>query len=254
METSSSYTDVHRILVTYIRAVRSVPADVMARKVQILALHFDLDQIEPQALVRELVSTINVHIEKLGFKIDAVREQQTNSLTYVFVNTRFDEVIQGCTNYSVPELDAIKQLIDEIVNASGYAFNVLYAMAKQRVTTVLKQKTADGVYLLRRLVDDGWLEVTPRDRVLLSSLCIAELRTYLDDKYGVFSAADPLGRLLKCAVCEDLVTMGRKCKGYECHLAFHNKCYGVYERRNENCTNSECGLPISEAITVGPQE
>lgn len=254
METTSSYTDVHRIFVTYIRAVRSVPAHILARKVEILSRHFDLEEKDPQASIRELVSTINVHIEKFGFKIDAVREQSSNSLTYVFVNTRFDEVIQGCTNYTVPELDTIKQLINGIVNAPNYDFSVLYAAAKQRATTVLKQKTADGVYLLKRLVDDGWLEIVTHDRVVLSALCLAELRTYLDDKYGVLSAADPMGKLLKCIICEEFVTVGRKCKGEECHVAFHNKCYGVYERRNEKCVNLECGLLVTEVTVVGPYD
>lgn len=247
-----SYGDVHRVLLTYIRAVRSVSAETMARKIEILATHYPLDVSDPQRALRELISSINVKIEKFGFKIDVIRDQDTHVIHYAFVNTRFDEFIQGCTSYSAPELDTIKQLIDTVINAHNYVFSVLYAMAKQRVTSVLKQKTSDSVILLQRLVDDGWLEITDLDRVVLSPACLAELRKYLDDKYGYFSAADPLGKLLKCFVCGDTVTLGYKCGQDNCYAAFHKKCLNFYLRDHEACPVEPCGTRILDKRVVGP--
>lgn len=243
------YGEIHRILVTYVRAVRTVPADVLTRKAEILGAKFGLET-EPQVLLRDLISTINVNIEKLGFKIDVVRDQDTSVVRYVFVNTRFDEFIQGCTAYTPAELDAIKHLIDSIVESREYAYSVLYAMAKQQTTAVLKQRTSDAVVLLRRLVEDGWFEMTDLDRMVLSLLCLAELRTYLDDKYGVLTDSDAQGKLLRCNVCEELATMGRKCRG--CHVAFHHKCYTVYERGHDQCPNGQCRESIRETVVVGP--
>ena len=248
-----TYGEVHRVLVTYMRAVRTVPAEVLARKAAILARHFELDASDPRKLTHELVSTVNVQIGRLDFHIDAVHDQRTNALQYMFVNARFDEYIQSCTAYSAPELDVIKQLVDSVVCAHRYAYSVLYAMAKQRATAVLKQKTSDAVYLLRRVVDDGWIEVTSLDRVVLSALCLAELRTYLDDKYGFMTAADPLGKLLRCIVCEEIVTVGRKCGDDECYAAFHNKCFGVYLHRHVECPNAGCSISLQDSVVVGPE-
>lgn len=240
------------MLITYVRAVKSVSADAMARKVAILTNHFDLDQTDPAALLRDLISTINVNIERFGFKIDAVRDQANNSVIYVFINTRFDEIIQGCTTYTPAELDTLKQVIDGIVTARNYAFSMLYAMAKQRTTAVLKQKTSDGVNLMQRFVDDGWLEITDLGRVVLSALCLAELRTYLDDKYGFFSDSDLLGKLLRCHVCGDTVTLGCKCDRSECPVAYHKKCLSVFQRNGEECPGNDCSSSILETTVVGP--
>lgn len=246
------YGDVHRVLLTYIRAVKCVSAEAMARKIDILSNHYEFDGTDPQLILRELISAINVKIEKFGFKVEVSRDQETHLIQYLFINTRFDEFIQGCTNYSAPELDTIKQLIDSIINANNYVYSVLYAMAKQRATSVLKQKTSDSVILLQKLVDDGWIEITDLDRVVLSSMCLAELRNYLDDKYGYLSISDSLGKLLKCFVCENIVTLGYKCDSKECCAAYHKKCLGFYERDHEECPIEQCGRKVSELSVVGP--
>lgn len=246
-----SYGDPHRILLTYVRAVKGVPALTMERKIAIMGHHFELEQKDPLKLVRELISAINARIEKFGFKINLVRDQISGELQYVFINTQFDEAIQGCTTYSAPELDAIKQLIEEIVNARDYGFSILYSMAKQRTTAVLKQKTSDSVLLLGRLVDDGWIEVSEQDRVHLSSMCLSELRTFLAETYGFFSAEDSQGKLLKCAVCKDIVTVGTKCSNGACYMTYHDKCFAIYERRHEVCSNADCVRKLDDAVQVG---
>lgn len=247
-----SYGDVHRVLLTYIRAVKNVSAEAMARKLDILAHHYDLDVSDLPKVLRELISAINVKIEKFGFKIDVIRDQDTHSIQYAFVNTRFDEFIQGCTTYSAPELDTLKQLIDTIITAKNYVYSVLYAMAKQRTTSVLKQKTGDSVILLERLVDDGWLEITDLDRVVLSPMCLAELGDFLSRKYGYITAEDILGKLLKCIVCESVVTLGYRCERKDCHVAYHKKCLNFYRRNHDECSAAGCGRKVLDTQTVGP--
>lgn len=225
-------TEAHRVLLTYIRALKAVPVAEATRKFALLAERFALDAPE----LAEYISTINISLERFGFKIDTVRDQALDALTYVFVNTRFDDVIQGCTPYTPPELDAVKQLVDNIVNAHDFAFCVPYGNAKQHVAAVLKVRAADADYFLRRLIDDGWIELSLLGRVVLSQISLTELRLYLVDRFGVYSVDDSLGKLLRCTVCRELVTLGQRCG--ECPATFHTRCLAVYSRNNDKCA---CG-------------
>lgn len=235
--------EAHRVLLTYLRATKCVPVATVAAKFPLLAENGD------ENLLRQYISTINVNLERFGFKIDTVRDQRSDTLQYVFINTRFDDVIQACTPYLPPELDAVKQLVDNIVNSHDFAFSLPYGNAKQHTASVLKQRASDAELLLRRLVDDGWLAVSDRSRVLLSETALAELRIYLVDRFGVFSADDALGKLLLCVVCSSLVTTGTKCVQAECSAAFHSKCFTVYSRNHELC---QCGEALEQRAVGEP--
>ncbi|GEQ67300.1 hypothetical protein JCM33374_g964 [Metschnikowia sp. JCM 33374] len=202
-------------------------------------------------VMRDYIAEINVKIARAHFKIDSIRDQETDIQQYVFINTKTDEIIQACTPYTVPELDAIKQLIDHIINAHGYAFGLNYANAKQHVASVLKQKARESDMFIKRLVDDGWINLTNQNRLVLSPTSLAELSTYLKDRFGVFSASDTSGKLLKCLVCSDFVTLGKKCGNKDCYTSFHSKCMGVFSRENQVCPNESCNKPLGEFIDIG---
>lgn len=240
-------TEAHRVLLTYIRARKVVDEDEMQNRMAIIVSKFNLDGT-PETLLREYISSINVGLEKFAFKIETVRDQEARRLQYVFINTRFDDVIQACTPYTPPELDAVKQLIDEVVNASNYGFCMPYGNAKQLVGSVLKQRAGDAGYFLTRLVDDGWIEVTSQNRIVLSPASLAELKVYLSDRFGYLLADDSLGKLLTCHVCGDVVTFGVKCQTRSCPSAFHGKCSEVYLRGNEGCPG---GCDTLELVRVG---
>lgn len=246
----SEYTEAHRLLLTYVRAVRAIQADVLASKFQLMTEEL---QLPNQPVLREYIATINFNLERYGFRIDAARDQASGDLQYVFVNTRFDDVIQNCTPYSPPELDAIKQLVDSIVEETKYAFCVPYGNAKQHIGGVLKQRASDAAFFLTKLIDDGWIEVTSHNRVVLSALALAELKLYLTDRFGVMTADDNLGKLLICQICGDLVTLGSKCPQPDCPSAFHRKCFAVSTRNGGVCPNMRCGGELTGMVDVGAE-
>lgn len=217
-----------------------------------IAEHFSLRLEDLKSQLRDHMAAINVALEKFAFKIETVREQESGKLQYIFINTRFDDIIQGCTPYSPPELDAIKQLIDEIVNADDFEFCFPYGNAKQLVGSILKQKASDAAYLIARLVDDGWVEIHLRNRLVLLPASLAELKVYLVDRFGQFLAEDSLGKMLNCKTCGDLVTLGLKCESGECAVAFHRKCAEIFKRDNDVCPGVECLESLDKLVPVGP--
>lgn len=226
------FTEAHRVLLTYLRAVRHVSAPVMAEKFQRIAEHFEIETNgDPGSKAKEYISDINLRIQKYYFKVESARDQVLGDIVYVFVNTRQDAVIQACTPYLPSELDAIKQMIDSIV-AADFEFCLPFGNAKQQVASVAKLRLGDADYFLSRLVNDGWFNITSNNRVVLSTPAIAELKTYLVDRYGKFSPEDPQGKLLDCHVCGDLVTYGIKCNQTSCSTSFHKKCFTVFSRQN----------------------
>lgn len=247
----SQYTEAHRVLLTYLRSVRAISVDKLTAKFKILAEDLEIEVSDPLTSLREYIATINYNLERFGFKVETARDQALGDLQYVFVNAKFDDVIQKCTPYTPPELDAVKQLIDSIVEASLYEFCVPYGNAKQQAGSVLKLRASDAAFFLTRLIDDGWIEVTSHNRVVLSSAALAELKVYLTDRFGVMTAEDSLGKLLVCHVCGDLVTLGAKCPQSECPSAFHRKCYSVFARGRTECPNRRCGAVLEKMADVG---
>lgn len=246
------YGEAHRTFLTYIRTVKSKPVDVLEQRFQMLAEHFEITLTDPPKDLRDFIAAINVELEGFGFKIDSIRDQESGVLHYIYVNTRLDEQIQGCTPYSAPELDAIKQLIDNIINASDFAFSVPYVNSKQQIAAVLRSKASAAEFFLRRIHDDGWFE-TRQGRLVLSTTAMADLREYLRDRFGVFCDQDTLGTLLQCHVCKEIVTLGCKCPTSDCPLAYHNKCFRLYSRDKDTCPNENCHAALSEMHSVGVQ-
>lgn len=253
MSTSSPITESHRVLLTFIRARKIVTEDEMNEKFPVLAAHFGLDQDNLQSLLREYISTINVALEKHAFKIESIRHQETRKLQYVFINTRYDDIIQACTPYSPPELDAIKQIIDEIVNANNFSFCLPYGNAKQLIGSILKQRASDAGYFISRIVDDGWIELNDHNKLMLSPASLVELKSYMGDRFGYFLREDILGKLLTCFTCKELLTLGLKCKNRECSTSFHRKCSEIHLRGNTTaCPNNSCSETIDDMAKVGP--
>ncbi|EEQ37686.1 putative non-structural maintenance of chromosomes element [Clavispora lusitaniae] len=238
------YTEAHRALLTYIRAVKVVSADRLTAQFSLVAEQYSL-----QESLRDFLATINVRLERYGFKIDSTWDQDSGAALYVFVNTRLDDVIQSCTPYSPPELDAIKELIDTIVSAPGYIYACPMVNARQQIASTLKRPASDATYLLKQLVDDGWVSFTSHNRVVLAPAALAELRAYLEDRFGIFSTADPQGKLLVCNVCRGLVTLGQKCITGDCPTSFHDRCMASYQRGGHGCP--ACGKSLEETQSVG---
>lgn len=244
----ATYSEAHRTLLTYVRATKVSPADRLARKFEKIAAHFAVDPS-----LREAVATINIKLEPFGFKIVSTWDQRLDQQLYVFVNTRFDDIIQNCTPYTPPELDAIKGLVDSIISAHDYAYSYPMGNARQQVAATAKKPAADAAHLIVRLIDDGWLESTGHNRVVLAPAALAELAAYLEDRFGVFSRADPQGKLLACHMCRALVTLGAKCGDRACAAAFHHRCMALYRRTADACPECHELLDGARAVGAVPQ-
>lgn len=249
-----AYTEAHRILLTYIRGLKVVSSESLLQAYQTLCQEMDLETgSDIQVSLSTFISEINMKLDKFNFRISSIRDQSTEEILYVFVNTEFDEAIQDCTNYTPPELDCIKQLVDNIINSHGYVYSLLYKITKQLIMGVLKVKGSDADFFLQRMVDDGWIELSAHKKVVVSSATLVELHGYMIDRFGVFSQADSAGKLLECVLCKELVMMGKKCANNECYKAFHNKCYTLYIRDQTECPNRACERLLGDTITVGVQ-
>lgn len=65
------YTEAHRALLTYIRAVKVVSADRLTAQFSLVAEQYSL-----QESLRDFLATINVRLERYGFKIDSTWDHQ----------------------------------------------------------------------------------------------------------------------------------------------------------------------------------
>ncbi|CAK7903191.1 hypothetical protein CAAN3_06S05468 [[Candida] anglica] len=247
------YSLVHITLLTYIRSVsytvQSDLCDVLQKIVR------SLDRPEFNSNVDTLdayIATINTKINPTGFRVAKHRAQVSGDVFYVFVNTVSDEITKVNTNYSVPEIDAIKRIIDDLIDQSDLSFSLGYVNSSQRIGQTLNKTSRESNVLLSRLVDDGWFDVTEEDRVTLSIRSICELKHYLIDKYGVFDGEDVSqqsgGKLFVCRQCKELVTQGEKCVDSKCPISFHYKCLDFYKRSNDvKCPNYDvCGYVWSD--------
>lgn len=228
-----SYSEPHRILLTYILAVKAVQHKELLEKFQIISQEYeelDIDDRDLSPKLRKFISIINSRLEKYSFKIDELKHQITGESYFVFITTKKDDFIKGSTTYSPPELDSIKTIIEEIIDNDS-EFSIGIVNANQTLVNSLNRSQRDAYALLTRLIDDGWFELTTEDKLILSIRSLSDLKQYLIDSYGIYSSNDVNGKILQCKVCSNIVTLGYKCKSEPIDVNFHYKCLDIYNRQ-----------------------
>lgn len=216
--------EIDRVLLTHVRSCKYI-------KQQHLQNDFDyiLNRLSPElpengeSLDHHLAS-INGAITRHGFKIDRRTHEISGDLYYIFINTISDEIIKSSTNYTVKELDAIKTIIDDIIESNHFAIGRVNA--QQRISNTLNKTLREASAFIDKLVDDGWFTLTREEKLLLSIKSLCELKHYLIDRHGILTATTK-GKLYMCKQCNEMVTMGYK---GEDGLSFHYKCYDIYNR------------------------
>lgn len=233
----NNYGEIHRILLTYIRSVRFANHENV---VNVLAKCLDTQSQEEAAdKLTSYISTINTKISHHGFRIDRSRDHATGELYYIFINTIADEVAKTNTNFSTVELDAIKKVIEEIVE-SGLEYAVSSLFATQIVSNAIKKSLREASSLIQTCIEDGWFNRTLNDKLLLSIRTKSELKKYMIEKFGI-RGKDIGGRILVCNQCNDVNTIGFKCPTDICSINFHAKCLSVYLNRSLVETEREGG-------------
>ncbi|EGW31117.1 uncharacterized protein SPAPADRAFT_156828 [Spathaspora passalidarum NRRL Y-27907] len=237
----SEYTDIHRVLLTYIRSCKYIYHHELLETFQTIYTNLsgESPHEEPLQQLNKYLADINSRISPHGFKIERKNNELTGELCYIFINTVGDDIIKQNTLYSPPELDTIKQIIDDIVEAPEYKFSLGKVNVQQKIANSLNKTLKEASNLVDRLIDDGWFEVTLDDRMTLSIKTIAELKDYLIDRHG---SSTNEGKILICQQCKEIVTLGCKHEDY----FFHFKCYDVYCRNN----NIE---PDQDFQRIGPE-
>lgn len=240
------YGEPQRVLLTFLRMVKCISVSKLTERFQILVEGFELPA---STKLQTLISQINSRIDDYGFRIEQTRDQALGQLLYVFVNTRSDEWIQKLTPYLPAELEALNQVIESIVCSDNFSYAFPLRMAKMTYASLNKAKASEAQYFFERLEDEGWLLVSPKENLVLLPLSLVELKKYLVDSYGYYSADDPTGRMLKCLKCGDFVTIGKKCGTETCAVSYHRNCLAVQMRADKDCIR--CGTSLEEVVTVG---
>lgn len=235
-------SDPHRLLLTYLIACRVVSQPRAVAKMAVIASSYNLEG-EPAELLNEYISEINNQLREYDFKIERPKHQVLGDSYLVFVNTKLDDFVKASTLYLAAEIDAIKTVIDDIVE-NGSQYSVGLVNATQSVANTLNKSSKEAGALVERLVDEGWFDVTKDDKVVMSLRTLSELRPFLVDTYGIRSSDDEEGSLLACKVCGEIVTIGVS-QGE----AFHYRCFEVHQR--QKAPEAE-GTETFEVVGVPP--
>ncbi|KAG2736703.1 hypothetical protein G9P44_000793 [Scheffersomyces stipitis] len=233
-------SEIDRVLLTYLRSVKAISHGSLIEKFSYILTNLsnsedlsnqqlDLSNQQLEPLLDKHIASINTNITQHGFKIDRRKDEISGVLYFVFINSISDDVINSSSNYTVPELDTIKRIIAELVEAYGFQFSIGRVNAKQRVASSLNKSLAEADFFVDRLIDDGWFVSTKDERLLLSIRALSELKTYLVDTFGTTADADG-GIMHLCQHCKELVTLGKTKLEGDIRLSFHYKCYDVYSR------------------------
>lgn len=238
---SDGYSELHRTLLTYIRAVKYIGEQPLQNDFREMAQTIDPEMLAAQTittdeLLSRYVTTINTRISDHGFKIERRVNEIEGTLCYVFVNATMDEYIKSATNYSPKELHAIKLVIDDIVEAPEFAFSVGRVNAQLRIAGCLNRTLREAAQFVDRLIDDGWVTLTSEEKLILSIKLVVELKHYLVDRYSSRLELDQ-GKILTCLHCGEIVTIGQVYQDQVEPMFFHFKCLAIYNRSSQ--TNPE---------------
>lgn len=239
----SDYTEAHKVLLTYIRSCRYVEQSELLGNFVLICNAYNI-QSPLNELLDNYIGTINSRISHQMFKIDRKKHEVTGDLYYIFINTTPNESIKQSTTYSPVELDAIKGLIDSIIEAPDFKYSIGKSNAQRSIASTLNRSLAETSAFITELVDEGWFTITLQERLLLSIKSLCELKTYLIDRYGIYSTESD-GKILICAQCKELVTLGFISVS-DNPLSFHRTCYDVY------CRNNNVDPDESSLCQVGP--
>lgn len=222
------YTEVHRVLLTYIRSVKSIRLQDLLDAFVLICHRLSVEEEPTLNLLNKYIADINIQISQQGFKIDRKNDEVDGTLHFIFINTIVDDIMKESSLYTTTELVSIKGIIEDIIEAPDFAFSTSRTTAQQIIHAHQNKDLKEAAAFVDRLIDDGWLDATLNDHLILSVKSLCELKQYLIDGYGP-GEGDEDGKLLICRQCKEIVTMGLLTPEKD---AFHGKCYEVYCRNN----------------------
>ena len=155
--------------------------------------------------------------------------QQQNMVperVYALVNTTSDPLMQLATTYSADEIGFVKRLLDAMFDTNNTRRQEAMAVSDtqaiqlsraegggRRESQAQTQEGSSGSaqsltmtqaeIVLRRLVEEGWLEISRKGYYSLTPRALMELRAWLVTMYN----EDNEKKIKFCAACKDIITV-----------------------------------------------
>lgn len=127
----------------------------------------------------------------------------------------------------------------------NYAVSTMAALRLgQKMKPAISQRETQE--LLDRLVDDGWLCMSPDGgSYVMDNRATMELQGYLREQYGDV--------IKECLVCYEVITMGERCELQACPVRIHRHCADGYfrDRQQSVIACPQCSTTWSRHNTFG---
>ncbi|KAG7695076.1 hypothetical protein KL933_003325 [Ogataea haglerorum] len=232
------YGDLHRSLLQFLMAVKSVEFEVLHTIFVKLVIQCLLEKNHPEPsnsdqerYLRELLeqtrpelptltseslvktlALINRELAALDLEIvETLAQDNEKNINVSFVNTKSSPSIKLSTSYTEKEISVINQLIDQMFESPlDDEDNLTYSLSYTQALNVAKrniQTITDAQKFINKLESSGWLE-TAKGKYTLSARALAELKSYLIAKFEIKSAENPDGAVSWCHGCNEIITMG----------------------------------------------
>ncbi|KAL8243666.1 hypothetical protein R6Q59_009924 [Mikania micrantha] len=234
MEADEEYSDSNRAFLQAFLAQNSLTF-VKARP--ILAAIFSADEgrsVSPEDVTQDdfssYIAAANSALSPLDLEICNTFHQVNRERIYALVNTTSDSLTQLATTYSADEIAYVKRLLDGMFDGQnnrgkreamclGSIDAVQLAKGASRRATQNGNTQTGGLSLkegedvLRRLVEEGWLERSSKNFYSLSPRALMELKGWLIEAYNEpvdeddTEADRPVDKIKFCHACKDIITV-----------------------------------------------
>lgn len=203
------------------------------------------------------------------------RERQKPERVYALVNTTSDPLMQLATTYSADEIAFIKRVLDAMFDtyntrrSEAMVITDMQAIQLARATgdagrresssqtpagTTHSLSMSQAEAVMRRLLDEGWFEVSRKGYYSLSPRALMELRGWLVMMYNDDEEGGGTDKIKFCAACREIITVvslglfsslnlgvlclysctqGQRCVNRDCPGRLHDMCIRNFFRMQQ---------------------
>ncbi|KAJ9364057.1 putative DNA repair protein Nse1 [Paecilomyces variotii] len=192
---------------------------------------------------------------------------------YALVNTTSDPLTQLATTYTADEIAFVKRILDAIFDTYNTRRSEAMVVTGMQAVQLAKVSSADrresaatqqpqggaaqsltmqqAESVMKRLLDEGWLEKSRKGFYSLSPRALMELRGWL---VATYNEEDDEGRRVNkikfCAACKDIITAGQRCANRDCLGRLHDICMRNFFRMQqaEKCPVCKADWPHNKFV------
>ncbi|XP_076086276.1 non-structural maintenance of chromosomes element 1 homolog isoform X1 [Mytilus galloprovincialis] len=196
---------------------------------------------DQKAHLLEFVRTINRNIQPFHMEIKKGVSEEEGKSFYCLVCTSDTSITKLASDYTQPEMEFFKRLIESIIDSDNGEIGSTSAINSVDKLEKVNKKLSkqDAQTLLERLEAQKWIEIS-RGRVSLATRALLELEQYILEVYSNITD--------KCNVCKRLCVKGQSCDSCNTKLHFHCATRFFQNKENPRCPNKECGVNWAHEI------